>query len=471
MSARGSRVARHPAAGAESPATTRRVALRVGAAAVPVALAGGLAACGAPREAGAPAGAAPPASLLMVTDRAGPDLDAQAALFARFTQEQPRVTFEFSPNPPGQAARDRVKIMAQGGAPPDFWETTRAAFGDMLLAGLVAPLSDYIRRDKLPFERLFVPDHVDHVTVQGKVYGWPIVISADALAYNQELFDARGLPHPPTNPEDASWTMERFLDVAQKLTRGDGQHFGFGGTRSGFARLTDGTNWGQPPWDGRARCLFDTALWQQAEQFWTECLFKWRVQPTAEERPPLAPPSGPFFFNGRTGMDVVFGKPPANLGFRWGLATLPFTGKGKNVAGRLGLHSLHMGQGGHKDTVWQVFSWFRRKEHAGAYPMTWGSPVSPLLDGGSDAAQAAYRRSYNVDPKAFLQTALAAKRSGWGLQSLVKFPDYDPQIEKLYNDLFANALSVGDYVRQATPIMNRMIEESQQILPITGSKA
>jgi hypothetical protein len=36
----------------------------------------------------------------MVTDRGGTNLDAQKALFARFTQERPHVSFEFSPNPP-----------------------------------------------------------------------------------------------------------------------------------------------------------------------------------------------------------------------------------------------------------------------------------------------------------------------------------------------------------------------------------
>ncbi|MBI3971726.1 MAG: extracellular solute-binding protein [Chloroflexi bacterium] len=455
-----------PVAGSPSGRTRRCI---LGSAAVVPAVAASVA-CGASGENQPAAKSTAPATLLMVTDRTGTNLDAQKALFARFTQEQPHVSFEFSPNPPGQSARDRVKIMHQGGTPPDFWESTRAAFGDMLLAGAVAHLTDYVRRDKIPFEKMFVPDHVDHITVQGKIYGWPVVISADALAYNKELFDARGLPHPPTDPNDKAWTMEKFLDVAQKLTKNDGQQFGFGGARSGFARLTDGTNWGQPPWDGKAKCLFDSALWQQAEQFWTDCLFKWHIQPTSAERPSLAPPSGPFFFNGKTGMDVVFGLPPANVGYRWGLATVPFSGKGKNVAGRLGLHSLHMGQGTHKDVVWDVLKWFRKKEYAGAYPMTWGSPVSPLLDGGSDLAQSEYQRRFGVDPKAFLLTALHAKRSGWGLQSLVKFTDYDPQIEKLYNDMFAAKISVGEYVRQATPIVNQMIDESQKILPITGSK-
>ena len=96
--------------------------------------------------------------------------------------------------------------------------------------------------------------------------------------------------------------------------------------------------------------------------------------------------------------------------------------------------------------------------------------VSPLLDGGSDAAQAEYQRRYSVDPKAFLQTALSARRSGWGLQSLVKFADYDPQIQALYNDMFAQKIAVSDYGRQANQLLNQAIEESQKILKITGSK-
>jgi multiple sugar transport system substrate-binding protein len=465
---------KHPPApsarsGRSTPRLTRRwLATLAGASAGALALA----ACGASQNAGAPAAKiAAPVTLTMLTDHTGGDLDGQKAILARFTQEQPNVTFELSPNGPSQTARDRAKIMAQGGTPPDFWESTRAAYGDLLVLGIVNSISDYVKADKIPFEKMFVPDHVDHITVEGKIYGWPIVISADALAYNKDLFDARGLPYPPTNTADTSWTMEKFLDLAQKLTRNDGQVFGFGGSRSGYDRFADGTNWGQGPWDGQTKGLLDSPLWQQAEQYWVDCIFKYHIQPTAQEKPPIAPSSGPFFFNGKTAMDVVYGVPPSNVSFKWGLATVPSSAKGKNVAGRLGLHSLHMAQGGkNKDAVWQLFKWFRNKEVAGAFPMTWGSPVSPLLDGGSDAAQAEYQKRNGVDPKAFLMTALSAKRSGWGLQSLVKFQDYDPQITALYNEMFAQRISVADYGKQANQLLNQAIEESQKILKVTGSK-
>lgn len=90
-------------------------------------------ACGASTSSGAPAKSAAPVTLLMPTDHSGPNMDAQVALLGRFGKDRPNVSFELSPNGPNQSARERVKVMAQAGTPPDFWETTRhsAANGPM----------------------------------------------------------------------------------------------------------------------------------------------------------------------------------------------------------------------------------------------------------------------------------------------------------------------------------------------------
>src|SRR5215217_767752 len=113
--------------------TTRRAVLSGAGVAAGSAL---LAACGAAQGGGvAETKVTTPVQLLMLSDHSGVDLDNQKALFGRFTKEQPNVTFELSPNGPNQASRDRVKIMAQGGTPPDFWESTRAAYADLVLGG------------------------------------------------------------------------------------------------------------------------------------------------------------------------------------------------------------------------------------------------------------------------------------------------------------------------------------------------
>ena len=50
-----------------------------------------------------------------------------------------------------------------------------------------------------------------------------MTISADAMAYNLDLFEAAGVKAPPQDPDDRSWTMEAFLDYARKLTKGTQQ--------------------------------------------------------------------------------------------------------------------------------------------------------------------------------------------------------------------------------------------------------
>src|SRR5919199_345409 len=129
-----------------------------------------LAACGSGQTAGSSqpdAKVVTPVTLTMLSDHGGPDLDAQKALFGRFTKEQqPNVGFELSPNGPNQAARDRAKIMAQGGTPPDFWESTRAAYADLLVAGVIQHITHYLKREKNPFLKLFFPHPLDHITIE-----------------------------------------------------------------------------------------------------------------------------------------------------------------------------------------------------------------------------------------------------------------------------------------------------------------
>ncbi|MGC4067763.1 MAG: ABC transporter substrate-binding protein [Polyangiaceae bacterium] len=55
-----------------------------------------------------------------------------------------------------------------------------------------------------------IPDVIDDVTIDGKVYGMPVNIHREnTLLYNKQIFDDNGL-EPPT-------TVEEFLTVCDKL--------------------------------------------------------------------------------------------------------------------------------------------------------------------------------------------------------------------------------------------------------------
>jgi multiple sugar transport system substrate-binding protein len=66
------------------------------------------------------------------------------------------------------------------------------------------------------------------VTVDGKIYAWPIWVTALSIYANTELFKERGVPLPAL---DKPWTWDEFVAAAKQLTfqKADGtQIYGFG---------------------------------------------------------------------------------------------------------------------------------------------------------------------------------------------------------------------------------------------------
>src|SRR5439155_12046031 len=87
---------------------------------------------------------------------------------------------------------------------------------------------------------------------------------------------------PPVNPEDKDWTMEKFLDYAQKLTRGREQ-FGSGGALA-LDFWTAGTYFGQAPWDDAAKkALMNTPGYIKGLQYGLDLRDKFRLVPTSDE--------------------------------------------------------------------------------------------------------------------------------------------------------------------------------------------
>ncbi len=55
--------------------------------------------------------------------------------------------------------------------------------------------------------------------INGKVYAIPVCAFPSILLYNKDMFDAEGIPYPPADYEDASWTWDKMVDIARKLTK------------------------------------------------------------------------------------------------------------------------------------------------------------------------------------------------------------------------------------------------------------
>lgn len=115
----------------------------------------------------------------------------------------------------------KMQAMIAAGTPPDIWSHWGpSGFQDYVKRGLVADLTPFIEKDKFDLSD-FIPEVLDIYKVDGKIMGLPILTGGSFIFYNQNLFDAAGVPYPPTNWDDKTWTYEAFLEKCKALTKAD----------------------------------------------------------------------------------------------------------------------------------------------------------------------------------------------------------------------------------------------------------
>ena len=90
----------------------------------------------------------------------------------------------------------------------DFVACDLPWFGEMVDRGRLLPLDDYIRRDRLDMQD-FLPDALASVRRGGRIYGLPVLTTAELMFYRTDLFAAAGLEQP--------MTTDRLLDAARDL--------------------------------------------------------------------------------------------------------------------------------------------------------------------------------------------------------------------------------------------------------------
>ncbi len=185
----------------------------------------------APTKAAAPAAQptvpaqAKPAKLVMANYGAIPD--GWKTLGAEFTKANPNITVDFEGVQANTWAEyfDKLIIQIAAGTPPDI---SRVAIeGVQLFAsrGLATPLDEYINKDKADLQEYFAdihPNLLKYMAYQGKQYQLPFTWNGPVIHYNTKLFKDAGIERPKDD-----WTVQDFLDVAKKLTKGDVFGFGF----------------------------------------------------------------------------------------------------------------------------------------------------------------------------------------------------------------------------------------------------
>lgn len=128
--------------------------------------------------------------------------------------------------------RSKLLAMIVGGTPPDVTDAHPVLAAPFIRDRLFEDLSPYVKRDRVPIDRM-PPVGIQGTTAPGGyMWGIPVSIMPVITIFNVDLFAQRGLPNPRQLGEN--WTWETLRSSARNLTRdlnGDGVPDTFGTSR------------------------------------------------------------------------------------------------------------------------------------------------------------------------------------------------------------------------------------------------
>ena len=141
-------------------------------------------------------------------------------LVAAFHEAHPEIGVEMTHIPSPSAYRTRLATEFAAGSPPDVTLMNYRRYGAFAANGLLEPVGPYLATSELIEPEDFYPITIDAFTWDGEIACIPQNISSLVVYYNQDLFDAAGIPYPTDN-----WTWDEFVKTAVTLTQdfdGDG---------------------------------------------------------------------------------------------------------------------------------------------------------------------------------------------------------------------------------------------------------
>ncbi len=146
---------------------------------------------------------------------------AYRSLVDAFMEKYPDIEVEVTHIPSQGDYRTRLATDYAAGTPPDVSLMNYRHIAGFVARGLLTPLTEYLNESELIQQADFYPVALEAFNWRGDLMCLPQNISSLVVYYNQDLFDAAGLPYPVDD-----WTWDDFLATAVALTKdtdGNGQ--------------------------------------------------------------------------------------------------------------------------------------------------------------------------------------------------------------------------------------------------------
>ena len=392
-------------------------------------------------------------------------------MYERMREEFPHIVFEHSPI--STSRKEAFIVRASAGVPAHMVQNDWGVWLDLARGGSILELTDHFKREKVVPTETFLRWSVEQYSYAGRMFGFPLSQSSDSFPYNKGLFDKAGLPHPPTDVTDQTWTMETYLETLQKLKQALGEDAAAMGNGHGY-HWNRGTWYGHSSWDDVAvKPTMDHELFIKGNQFWQDLQHKHRLIMDSEFSKAIGG-IGKGFPAGKVAM--YYTCCPHNVlrdakatGVEAGLATLPFSGwdtsgntifPGQNISGRVWPHNMHVAKEittEEQEGAWTFFTWLLKDpKNGGLMPPSNQHIVAPYLDETySEAAQKDFESITGVDSVASsapLQNALTEYPSFCGMLKYEEYSDAWNAIKDDWAKHEANEMSSGDFSRRAQEV-------------------
>ena len=197
---------------------TRRGVVRLGL----VGLGGAaLAACGGTVEQATGAKTAQPVKLSFAAHGDQSWQEFWNKVVARFNEKHgPGITAEFFTSDPDAFKKYFVLIAA--GEMWDVFRNEEKRMPEFARTGGLLDVTGMASKDKEAAKSDFPESIWNEFFWEGKQYGFGHDLSPAVIFYNRGLFKEKGVALPPAVWGDKSWTNEKFLDAARRLTSGEG---------------------------------------------------------------------------------------------------------------------------------------------------------------------------------------------------------------------------------------------------------
>ena len=139
---------------------------------------------------------------------------AYQTLVNAFEETNPTIDIRMTHIPSPREYRTRLATEYAAGTPPDVSLMNYRRYAAFAAKELLEPLTPYLTESALIQADDFFPIAIESFTWRKEIMCIPQNISSLVVYYNQDLFEANGIPYPSDK-----WTWAEFLQTAIDLTQ------------------------------------------------------------------------------------------------------------------------------------------------------------------------------------------------------------------------------------------------------------